>query len=112
MTKVEDDEVRASPRFTRKFVWERLDKGHSRSVGATTRPGRHRRSARLPISQVGTVESAAPRSTAVWYSNAIVFHRSFVPSSAQIAAQTALADRPAPSSQRGGQGFEPPCSAP
>jgi hypothetical protein len=51
---------------------------------------------------------AAPRSTAVLYSNAIDFYRALVPSSTQIRAQRSVGDRHAPSSQRGGQGFESP----
>jgi len=43
-----------------------------------------------------------------WYSNAAVFPRALVPLSAQIRAQRSLGDRHAPSSQRGGQGFESP----
>src|SRR5450759_4557952 len=57
---------------------------------------------------VGARQSAAPRSTAVEYSNAIDFHWALVPSSAQIRAQTTLDDCDAGSSQRGGQGFESP----
>jgi len=53
-------------------------------------------------------EFAGPRSTTVWYSNAIVFHRARVLSSGLIAAHTSLDDRDAVSSQRGGQGFESP----
>ena len=46
--------------------------------------------------------------TAVWYSNAAVIPRAFVPLGAQIRAQRSLPGRYAPSSQRGGQGFESP----
>jgi hypothetical protein len=51
---------------------------------------------------------AGPSSTAAKYSNASDFDRSLLPSNAQIRAQTRLVDRHAPSSQRGGQGFESP----
>jgi len=51
---------------------------------------------------------AGPRSTAAKYSNAVDFDRASLPSNAQIRAQTRLVDRHAPSSQRGGQGFESP----
>jgi hypothetical protein len=54
------------------------------------------------------VQIAQPRSTAVQYSNAIDFGRASLPSNAQIHAQACLDDRHAPSSQRGGQGFESP----
>ena len=54
------------------------------------------------------VQFAGPRSTAVQYSNAIDFERASLPSNAQIRAPTRLVDRHAPSSQRGGQGFESP----
>jgi hypothetical protein len=51
---------------------------------------------------------AGPRSTAAKYSNASDFDRTSLPSNAQIRAQTRLDDHHAPSSQRGGQGFESP----
>jgi len=84
---------------------------------ASNRPGRHGSSGRhadFPSwrCRVCARQSAAPTSTAVRYSNAIDFHWALVSSGAQIRAPTGLGDRHAPSSQRGGQGFEPPCSAP
>jgi len=51
---------------------------------------------------------ARRRGTAVWYSSAAAFPRALVHLSAQIRAQRSLGDRKAPSSQRGGQGFESP----
>jgi hypothetical protein len=58
--------------------------------------------------RAGAFSDRTSRGTAVWYSNAPAFPRALVPLSAHIRAQRSLGDRHAPSSQRGGQGFESP----
>jgi hypothetical protein len=61
----------------------------------------------LRFRKLGPAESAASRSTAALYSNAIDFHQASLLSNAQVAAHTDRGDRDAPSSQRGSRGSSP-----
>jgi hypothetical protein len=60
---------------------------HVRPACATSWPRRSKRR-QYVSSFYGVAELAAPRSTAGRYNNAIAFRRAFVPSGAQISAQT------------------------